>query len=442
MKPGKIARFPIRRPWVVIGIVAAVALAYLIYEGRQQPYHVHAAFVSAVDLTPGLDVRVDGVNVGKVSSVDYSGGEAIVGIGISDPRVYPLHQGTEAIIRYGTTVGNGTRRVDLVPGPSSAPTIPNGGIIPVQDTTTPVEFDQLFDTFNAQTRANTQSFFNDTATQLHGHAPQLSAGIHATPPALAGAAGLLGDLATDTNALQGLIYNANQATTTIAAHQPELQDLLSVAAGTFQTFAQRTQRIQQAIDGFAPTLTSARTTLARLDTSVNILNSLVTTLAPGAIKLQSLANVAAPALAELENVAPLAASTLRVGINEAPRVTSFLAQARPFMQQLSPVLSTSTPMLQCITPYAPELAGWASTWASVGKNADSSSHYARIHVVEGLTAANGALLSSAQALSLTPGLTYAFPRPPGLNAGRPQFIPACGYTEANLNPADDPERTQ
>lgn len=431
--------YPLRNPWVVIALAALAGLVIWIYEGRQQSYHVRAVFASAVDLASGLDVRVDGVDVGHVSSVQYSDGEAIVGLGLSDSRAVPLHQGTQAYLRYGTTVGNGTRRVDLVLGPRSAPKIPNGGVIPISDTTTPVEFDQVFNMLNAKTRANLQTMLQGTSGDLSGHAAQLNSGIHATPPALEGAQGFLGDLASDSYALQGLIYNADRATTTIAARQPELENLIGVAATTFNAFAQRTDKVKQSIQGFGPTLGQARTTLSRLDHSVGILQTLVSDLAPGAVKLQSLARTAGPALTKLEHVAPLAVSTLDTGIGAAPPISAFLARARPFMQQLAPVLQTATPMLTCITPYAPDLAGWASTWSSVGQNQDASSHYARIHAIEGTTAINGDPLTPAALVALTPGLTYAFPRPPGLNAGHPYYIPACGYTPSNLNPADDPE---
>jgi hypothetical protein len=51
----------------------------------------------------------------------------------------------------------------------------------------------------------------------------------------------------------------------------------------------------------------------------------------------------------------------------------------------------------------------------------------------------GTPLNSQQALATSSGLSYAFPRPPGLNEGHPYFLPQCGITSAALNPAADPE---
>src|SRR5438132_6616917 len=122
----------IDHPWYAVLAVGAVAFVLWAVGTRSQPHHVRAEFSSAFNLVSGLSVDVDGLEVGKISGVHYvndlSGGRAIVDIGISDSQYWPLHAGTTVETRWGTTIGNGTRRLDLIPGPSSAPAIPDGGI--------------------------------------------------------------------------------------------------------------------------------------------------------------------------------------------------------------------------------------------------------------------------------------------------------------------------
>ncbi|MGE4425086.1 MAG: MlaD family protein, partial [Solirubrobacteraceae bacterium] len=131
------------RPWVIVLSLAAILLAWWAIGTRSQPHHVRVVFSAAVSLTPGLDVQVDGVDVGKVSDVDYRDGRAVVELGIDDDRVWPLRRGTTAEIRFGSTVGNGTRTVQLHPARRDAPEIPDGGVIGHRDTRTPVELDQF-----------------------------------------------------------------------------------------------------------------------------------------------------------------------------------------------------------------------------------------------------------------------------------------------------------
>jgi hypothetical protein len=47
---------------------------------------------------------------------------------------------------------------------------------------------------------------------------------------------------------------------------------------------------------------------------------------------------------------------------------------------------------------------------------------------------------STQAFVQATGKMYAEPRPPGLGAGQPWFLPQCGVTPAALDPAQDPEQ--
>jgi hypothetical protein len=116
-------------------------------------------------------------------------------------------------------------------------------------------------------------------------------------------------------------------------------------------------------------------------------------------------------------------------------------------------------MLACIRPYAPELAG-----ALIGGNS-AHQNYALIdpklnsQIVKyvGKRRADGRVeqhglratpmvsvvsaespVNSAQ-MSTISGKTYAYPRPPGLTVGQPQFIPECGITKDALDPTKDPE---
>ncbi len=55
-------------------------------------------------------------------------------------------------MRFGSTIGNGTRIIDIEPGPKTAPELPDGGIITNKDTVEATEFDEIFDTFDGKTR--------------------------------------------------------------------------------------------------------------------------------------------------------------------------------------------------------------------------------------------------------------------------------------------------
>jgi hypothetical protein len=96
-------------------------------------------------------------------------------------------------------------------------------------------------------------------------------------------------------------------------------------------------------------------------------------------------------------------------------------------------------MVGCIRPYAPELAGFSSTWSGIGSYFDKTGHYVRVNVIQ-TPVTPGTTETSAQVVAGSSGsLSYAMPRPPGLNAGQPWFQPQCGAGPGALDPSTDPE---
>ena len=81
------------------------------------------------------------------------------------------------------------------------------------------------------------------------------------------------------------------------------------------------------------------------------------------------------------------------------------------------------------------------TWSGYNKNFDNGGHYARTFpLLFNPLLVPGTPLNSAQTVALSfGGMHYAMPRPPGLNAGQPWFVPQCGVTADALNPSKDPE---
>lgn len=427
------------RPWALVIIAGLVLFGLWAASTRTQAHHVKAAFPSAISLVPGLDVQANGIDVGKISSVEYKDGQAIVGLGIDDSGIWPLHRGTTATIRYGTTAGNGTRRVDLVPGPKSAPELSEGGIIGADDTQAPVEFDEIFRTMNARTREHMQSLTGRTAQTLKGRGQRLNDAIATGAPALESAGGVFGDLAANDHELRSLITHTSRAASTLSGHKEQVAGLVTVASRTFDEFAANTRAVRDSIQQAPQTLRDARRTLARLDTSIDGLTDLVGDTAPGAAQLPGLATDARPAVRRLATTAPVVTELLRTGRRAGPDVTRMLTEGDPFARRLTPILADLAPMFACLRPYSPEIAGTMSNWAGYAQNYDDYGHYARMNVLGGPTSFTSVPPLTTDTVTKIPGLVYAMPRPPGQNEGHPWLLPECGVGADALDPSKDPE---
>ncbi len=415
-----------RQPWLVIGMIALVAGALWVKSTRTQTHHVLVAFDTVISLRPGLDVQVDGVDVGKISSVELSDGQAIVGLGIDDEQLWPLHRGTTAAIRFGTTIGNGTRRVDVEPGPASAPAIPEGGIIGPEHSSSPVEFDQVFNMMDRKTRADMQELLPRSSATLSGRSRQLNSGFREMAPAFQALGGMMSELAADELALRSLVLNARRTTRALASRSDQLSDLMTVAAATFDEFRSNSQEVRDSLQTVPPALRETRTTLARLHPTFTTLEELFADLRPGARQLEPFVQAARPALAELRPMARTGVGALRDLRAGAPTITRLLRDLRPFSIELGRIIGLLRIGFECIRPYGPEIGGFLSTWASYTQGKDATGHYGRVRINPGPTPAEA---------------KFAVPRPPGLNAGQPWYRPSCQATAESFDRSTLPPRT-
>lgn len=438
---GKVRKFFgyfIDHPWVVLGLIAFIVFAMWVYSTRTQKHEVKAVFSEAVSLYSGLDVRVDGLDAGKVKAVENVDGQAIVTLGIDDDDIWPLRRGATATLRFGTTIGNGTRIIDLENGPEGAPELPDGGIIPNKDTIEATEFDQVFDTFDKKTRASLQGMLKGTGDTFGPRPEEIGEAVTETGPGLEAIGGFADDLSKDGPALRAFVANTNRVTRTLATRREDLSGLVNVAAATFNEFASNTAGIQGSLDNFPQAMRETRSTLTRLDGTVGRLDNLMRDLKPGARELGGLARDLRPALASLRETVPLAVSTFRTARKASPAITQFLRTAQPFSKDAAPALAELGPMFGCIRPYAPEIVGLMSVWSSMSSNFDGLSHYARIQPNTSATASSSTPPVDSGPFTALTGQGYALVRPPGYQAGKSWFLPECGITPDGIDPYKDP----
>ena len=129
--------------------------------GDQHTYR--AVFSSASELKSGDDVRVAGVSVGSVKSVDlYQGDKALVTFKIAAD--VPMTQASGAQVRYLNLVGD--RYLALTQGrPGAAPLTP-GATIPQSRTTPALNLTQLFNGFQPLFQALTPKDVNELSLNL------------------------------------------------------------------------------------------------------------------------------------------------------------------------------------------------------------------------------------------------------------------------------------
>ena len=140
----RIGRIPRNR----LTAVAAVVLAGLLVAGaafvvRQiffGPKTITAYFTSATAIYPGDQVRVSGVKVGTIKSIEPQGTQAKMTLHVD--RDVPIPAEAKAVIVTQNLIA--ARYVELTPAyRTSGPAMADGAVIPVQRTAIPVEWDEV-----------------------------------------------------------------------------------------------------------------------------------------------------------------------------------------------------------------------------------------------------------------------------------------------------------
>jgi ABC-type transporter Mla subunit MlaD len=275
-----------------VGLLALVLIAIAVYFGftKDMPfthgYYLHAVFESSNNLRPGSPVRIAGVNVGKVKSVDRYRETDLTEVTMEiDDAGLPIHRDATLKIRPRIFL-EGNFFVDLRPGSPSAPEVPDGGVIGSTQTSTPVQFDQLLTALQSDQRADLQTFLREfgkaldsqpTAAQEATLDPDVrgetgAQGLNGSytygPDALKGSAlvnsALLG---TQPHDLSRMIAGIARLTTSLRTRERALQELIVNFNTTAGSFAARSSQLTQAVGLLGPTVTAANAAFRSLDAS-------------------------------------------------------------------------------------------------------------------------------------------------------------------------------
>ena len=131
-----------------LAIALAVVLAGVLVAGAVlvirdvffRPKTITAYFTTATAIYPGDEVRVSGIKVGTITSIEPQGTQARLVMNVD--RDVPIPADAKAVIVAQNLVAS--RYVQLAPAyRSSGPTMRDGAVIPVERTAVPVEWDEV-----------------------------------------------------------------------------------------------------------------------------------------------------------------------------------------------------------------------------------------------------------------------------------------------------------
>lgn len=376
-------RSRLARALAALAVLAAVLIVAFILFISGGGYTVSAVFPNAGQLVKGNQVDIGGRPVGTIQDISLAdNGGALVKMELTEHT--PLHQGTSAVIRVTSLSGIANRYVAIEPGPNSAAKIRDGGQIPADKTTAPVDLDQLFNTLDPKTRAGLQQIIKGSAAQYQGRAAQGNLALHYLNPALSTSSRLTRELVVDQTAFQRFVSDTSKTVGALAERKTDLAALVGNANATTRAIGDENVALGRALGLLPNTLRKANTTFVNLRAALDDLDTLVNASKPATRRLAPLLTALRPLVADARPTI----RDLRVLVRKAGADNDLtdLTRKMPRLQKLTgtvfpnaiKALQKTQPVIEFARPYAPDLTGWFTKFAEGAANYDANGHYARI----------------------------------------------------------------
>jgi phospholipid/cholesterol/gamma-HCH transport system substrate-binding protein len=309
-------------------------------------YQVQVVVPDAVALADSAQVRMAGVRAGHVSDIANRAGTAVLMVRLKDDYA-PIYRDARAQVRTKSLLGE--NYLDIDPGTPQAGTIPENGVLPIENADVSTQLDQILTVLDGPARRDLSRMLRGFGGGLDGRGDDLNRMFAATSGAAdAGApvfavmaerrtqaAGLIDDLGRVMRAvgdrgeaLRVLARRGKLTAEAVASRDHALADTLDALPSTLGQLQATTRNLQGFSAGAPPVLADLATALERLEPAVRDLGPAATAARPALAALEAFSPRAAPLLVELRKVARTAAPAAH-GIDAA------LAEANPLVEYLS-----------------------------------------------------------------------------------------------------------
>jgi phospholipid/cholesterol/gamma-HCH transport system substrate-binding protein len=389
-------------------VIGAAAVVVLLVSGGGDDYHFKARFLNASQIVKGNLVQVAGTPIGKVDDIELTDdGQAVLDMRITKDGFKPLREGTRATIRQASLSGVANRYVDLQLPPNTNAPLPENATIGTHSTTSTVDLDQLFNTFDPPTRAALSGVVRGFGRQYKGHSDEANKGFLYLNPSLAASSRLFRELNRDTPLLERFVVANSKLVTDLAAKRDDIAGLIRNFDRTFGAIGRQRESLARALELLPPVMRRANTTFVNLRATLDDLDPLVRASKPVAPKLRRF-------MAELRPLTRNARPTLRDlsklirtkgADNDLIEATKSIVPVRDIavgpvqrngkerqgaLPASTQALKESTPELAYARPYAVDLTGWfddfshSGIYDALGGESRAAPHVSAFVVANGL----------------------------------------------------------
>jgi phospholipid/cholesterol/gamma-HCH transport system substrate-binding protein len=372
----------------------------------QSGYEVTVPLTDVDNLVFQSDVRIAGVNVGKVDGIETVGRQTMVTVEL-DESVAPLHEGSTVSVRNKTMIEETYLEFTDGTGPEYA----SGSELPADAVEHSVQLNDVLTSLDDGTRRDLSKVIRSSGAALGGTREDVDL-VLAGLGDLGDNAGALEALAEQSADLRALTLTSTQVLDALDVQQGRIVDLVRDSQRLTQVTSDHDQDVEALMRALPPLLGSTRTASASLERLADPLGVVATNLRGSSTDLNA-ALLELPATTnDLRGLLP----SLDTALTRAPETLRYLpplqSTIEPLVSTLEVNLADLNPMLAYLQPYGRDMVSYWSNFVGFASGRDVNGRIARVKPVFSLNTLN-------LGVPLTPGTMYnPYPAPGSLNQPR------------------------
>lgn len=335
-----------------IGVVAALLilsqLSIIMPWDRQFTFKVELADAVAVIPNKSQEVRIAGVKVGQIVDSEPTDHNTSL-VTLSIDQGHPIYDNARAVLRPVNPLNQ--MYITLNPGGLPGKLLPPDGVLPLAQTSRPIQPDEVFDKLDDRSRAALTNLLEESDDAL-ANAPQtLPADLKATDTSLLTLRPLVQRLQFRSDNIRKLITALADASGALGGNDARLSSLVDSTQQTLGVLAGRDTELDQALQqlpGATEQLRHAMTSTSKLTHQLN----------PTLDNIEAAADKLPDALAALDDAVGPLHNTVNAARSVVAEARPIVADLRPMTDDLHSSVDALLPVSGCLDDVTSKVAPW------------------------------------------------------------------------------------
>jgi phospholipid/cholesterol/gamma-HCH transport system substrate-binding protein len=377
---------------MLIGVVCAVYL--LAQVNVSAPWakrsHLRVELADAVAVSPvnQQEVRIAGIKVGLITDVVPTDHNTAIVTAELEPG-HTIFDNARAVLRPVNPLNQ--MYLTLNPGGPPGHPLPDGGLIPVSQTSRPIQADEVLDKLDQKARVALTSLLEESDNALATAPRSLPAALTSADTSLNLLKPVVDRLAVRHDNIEKLITGFSQLATGLGRNDARLTSLVNSTQATLGVLAQRDAELESTLQQLPGTTDTLRRALANTSDLSRQLN-------PTLDNLKTAAQDLPDALDEFHSALGPLRDTVDAARPVADRGRPFVSDLRRDVDNVRDTFQDLRPLTKCldedtakIAPWMYDLGGFTYNTESIFGVRDTNGAFPRGHLTINMTSPLGAM---------------------------------------------------